>query len=166
MEAFPILFVSADGRVHRANGAGRDQFGACIGRCCADVLALRTGTDQVLCSKQCAAHLGDDDHGVREATGRLLDGSHARVVCASMGDGVVVMVHPAANLDALKERLSPRELEVVTLVASGLTAKEVAERLGRSPATVRTHLEKAKTSLGAKNQAELVALAMSMGLKG
>jgi len=39
-------------------------------------------------------------------------------------------------------RLSKRELEVAIAVAAGLTNKEIAKRLGVSPTTVKTHLER------------------------
>jgi DNA-binding CsgD family transcriptional regulator len=44
--------------------------------------------------------------------------------------------------------LTPRELEVLTLVAEGLTNREVAGRLDISPGTVRSHLEHAYSKLG------------------
>jgi non-specific serine/threonine protein kinase len=44
--------------------------------------------------------------------------------------------------------LSPRESEVVRLIAAGLTGRQVAERLGISAATVRAHTQLARMKLG------------------
>lgn len=44
--------------------------------------------------------------------------------------------------------VTPRELEVLTLVAKGLTNREVAGRLDISPGTVRSHLEHSYSKLG------------------
>jgi PAS domain S-box-containing protein len=56
--------------------------------------------------------------------------------------------------------LSPRQREVIELVAEGLTSTEIAERLGVSPETVRTHLRNARLKLGASTKAQAVAIAM------
>ena len=54
--------------------------------------------------------------------------------------------------------LSPREQEVVQLVALGLSNGEVARRLWLSPHTVRTHLENVYRKLGVANRTEAAAL--------
>jgi len=60
--------------------------------------------------------------------------------------------------------LTKRELEVVALVAEGLTNKEVAERLCISQATVRTHLTSIFNKLGTSNRLKLVVYAYKNGL--
>jgi NarL family two-component system response regulator LiaR len=56
--------------------------------------------------------------------------------------------------------LTKRELEVLQLVAVGLCDREIADRLGISEATVRTHVSNilAKLNLGSRTQAALYAL--------
>lgn len=61
-------------------------------------------------------------------------------------------------------RLTDRERELVTLVAEGLTNDEIAERLVLSPATVRTHVSRSMTKLGARDRAQLVVFAYQSGL--
>lgn len=75
----------------------------------------------------------------------------------------------AARLAALVARpappaLSPRELEVLLLVARGRTNKEIARALGVVERTVKFHLSGAMARLGAANRAEAVALAAQHGL--
>jgi DNA-binding CsgD family transcriptional regulator len=60
--------------------------------------------------------------------------------------------------------LSPRELEIVRLVAEDLTAAEIAERLIISPRTVTTHLDRIYTRLGINSRTALVRYAIEAGL--
>jgi DNA-binding NarL/FixJ family response regulator len=57
------------------------------------------------------------------------------------------------------EELTPREREVMALVAMGLTNREIAERLVVSPATAKTHVSRAMLKLHAHDRAQLVVLA-------
>jgi LuxR family transcriptional regulator len=56
-------------------------------------------------------------------------------------------------------RLSPRERECLKLCAKGMTAKQIAYKLDRSPATVMLHLKSATRKLGARNRVQAVARA-------
>lgn len=48
-------------------------------------------------------------------------------------------------------RLSPSELRVIRLVASGMTPGEVSQKLHRSPNTISTHLTRIKRKLRARS---------------
>jgi two-component system capsular synthesis response regulator RcsB len=61
-------------------------------------------------------------------------------------------------------QLTPRELEVVRLFATGHRLSEVAEKLNRSPGTVGTHKFNAMQKLGVSNNAELIRYAYERGL--
>jgi len=54
---------------------------------------------------------------------------------------------------------STREKEIVALVADGLSNSDIAAALTISHATVKTHVSRAMTKLGARDRAQLVALA-------
>ncbi|WP_284125128.1 LuxR C-terminal-related transcriptional regulator [Parerythrobacter aestuarii] len=60
--------------------------------------------------------------------------------------------------------LSPRQLEVTTLVASGLRNKEVAAKLGLSEKTVKMHRGLVMEKLGLKTSADLVRIAVEAGV--
>ena len=55
--------------------------------------------------------------------------------------------------------LTPREIEVLELLASGLGQAEIASRLVISPKTVGTHIEHILSKMGARSRAQAVALA-------
>jgi DNA-binding NarL/FixJ family response regulator len=65
-----------------------------------------------------------------------------------------------APLDAL----TARELEVVTLVATGLSNEEIASQLFVTPLTAKTHVNRAMTKLGARDRAQVVVMAYESGL--
>ena len=60
--------------------------------------------------------------------------------------------------------LTDREREVLKLLAKGLSNKQIADRLHRSPFTVRSHVSHVIAKLGAANRAEAAALAVQRGL--
>lgn len=60
--------------------------------------------------------------------------------------------------------LTGREREVMGLAAEGKSNTEIAEVLTLSPLTVRTHIHRAMTKLGARDRAQLVVIAYQTGL--
>ena len=70
----------------------------------------------------------------------------------------------SANKDAGVALLSKRETEILQKVAYGATTKVVADELGISPHTVKTHLERIFEKLGANDRAQAVAIAIRKGL--
>ena len=60
--------------------------------------------------------------------------------------------------------LTPREVEIVRLLARGLTARAIADRLGISPKTAGSHIEHIYLKTGASNRAQLSLFAMKYGL--
>jgi PAS domain S-box-containing protein len=110
-----------------------------------DITALRN-------AEQDAATLASRLNGDRRAKGANANGN-------GNGNG-----HKSGNDNGKgKGVLSPREHQVVELLASGNTGEEVAERLGISPATVRVHVRNATGKLGASTRTQAVAIAVARG---
>ncbi len=63
------------------------------------------------------------------------------------------------------ETLTPREREVLLLIARGQSNKEAGRALGISPRTIEVHRARIMEKLGAKNAADLVRIIMSGGRK-
>ena len=70
---------------------------------------------------------------------------------------------PPTSSQALDE-LTPREAEVLILVASGLSNSEIAEELVLSHATVKTHVKRILSKLGLRDRVQAVVLAYEAGL--
>lgn len=60
--------------------------------------------------------------------------------------------------------LTKREQQVLALLADGLAHEEIADRLGIGSETVRTHIRKASSRLGASTRTQAVATALRQGL--
>jgi two-component system response regulator NreC len=65
-----------------------------------------------------------------------------------------------------KADLSPREIEIIQLCANGLSAQQIADRLGLSRRTVEVHKSHVFEKLDLKNTADLVKYAYDAGLVG
>ena len=75
--------------------------------------------------------------------------------------GVVWSPVPAESTGRMK--LTKRECEVLTLVATGLQSAAVADHLFLSPETVKSHVQNAMGKLGAHTRAHAVAIALVTG---
>jgi LuxR family quorum sensing-dependent transcriptional regulator len=89
------------------------------------------------------------------------------MLCAAASFGALrleQLAGPDPNRVGLHVHLTPRELAVLRLSASGGTFREVAEALGLGEETVRSHLKKAQSKLGARNRTQAVAEALRQHL--
>jgi DNA-binding NarL/FixJ family response regulator len=71
---------------------------------------------------------------------------------------------PSRTLDELAESLTRRELEVLQMLAAGLSNKEIAARLNISDHTVKFHVASILGKLGAASRTEAVSLGIRRGL--
>ena len=93
-----------------------------------------------------------------------IGGFKTRLVSALLGHDSPAMEERVSMLsDQSLERfgLTPREVEILHLVAQGKTNKEIAADLYISPLTVRTHLEHIYEKLGVGSRTEAAAFVMS-----
>ncbi len=88
-----------------------------------------------------------------------LDGDAVNAVLAADG-------HRVSRRAELPGGLTPREAEVVVLLATGSSNREIAETLSISRKTVSAHLEHVYTKLGVSSRTEAALFAMSHGLVG
>ena len=74
------------------------------------------------------------------------------------------MADRSRDVPALVEELTPREHEVLSLVADGLRNKDIARELGVSEHTVKFHLAAVFGKLGASSRTEAVRRGLQLGL--
>src|ERR1700727_2371591 len=67
---------------------------------------------------------------------------------------------------ATDDELSSREIEVLRLVATGNSNKEIADRLSIGEATVKSHVSKILSKLGANDRAHAVTIGLTRGIIG
>lgn len=65
---------------------------------------------------------------------------------------------------APRRKVTPRELEVLELVADGHSTREIARRLWVTEETVKTHIRRLHDRLGARTRAHAVAIAFRAGI--
>ena len=110
-------------------------------------------------------------HQVRAYERALPAGNHAaRMAVAALGELARQALAEARDLrDSLdapstpEHPLSPREREVLTLAAKGLTNKEIAYRLGISDRTVQFHMNSVFNKTGASSRTQAATLALQRG---
>jgi LuxR family maltose regulon positive regulatory protein len=96
----------------------------------------------------------------------VMPGYVARMLEA-MGEEAVATAPPLAHSNraqVLVEPLSERELEVLAMIAAGLSSQEIAEQAFISPGTVKRHIHNIVGKLGAADRQEAVRIARTMGL--
>lgn len=114
---------------------------------------------------------GETDAGLRLLTeirttlvdlGAVADAE--RVVSTLRGLGVDIRGVQRGGRRSYGDDLSPREIDVVSLLVTGLTNKEIGELLVLSPKTVARHLESARRKLGVTSRTALAVKAVEEGI--
>ena len=83
---------------------------------------------------------------------------------AVAADALLLPVERDSETEPAVQALTPRETEVLQLLAEGLSNKGIAARLGISDQTVKCHVAAISGKLGAANRTETVRLAVRLGL--
>jgi PAS domain S-box-containing protein len=99
------------------------------------------------------------------ATANVLPSRHLSVFLPAeggpkVGEPGALVWKPVPAESAGRVRLTDREREIMTLVASGLHGADIAKRLFLSPETVKSHVHNAMGKLGAHTRAHAVAIAL------
>ena len=111
--------------------------------------------------------------GVRAVLPRELTATEMIAAVEAAAAGLVTMhprdleaLLPAAQAHAARpvEALSPRELEVLGMMAEGISNKEIAARMGISEHTVKFHVAQIMGKLRAGTRTEAVMVGLRMGL--
>jgi DNA-binding NarL/FixJ family response regulator len=120
--------------------------------------ALRAGASGFLTKDVDATVLRDAIRLVASGQALLSPSVTRRVV-----DAFATAVPEAKDPDRL-DALTKRELDVLRLIARGLSNEEIAKELIISPLTAKTHVGRILTKLAARDRAQLVVIAYETGL--
>ncbi|MFE6165309.1 response regulator [Streptomyces sp. NPDC056486] len=121
--------------------------------------ALRAGASGFLVKDTKPAELLEAIRTVAAGEALLSPGPTARLIARVLRAPAEVTLP-----EALSGQLSERECQVLALVARGLNNTEIAELLGLSPLTAKTHVSRIMGKLGARDRAQLVIVAYESGL--
>ncbi|MFI5660476.1 response regulator [Streptomyces sp. NPDC051684] len=123
------------------------------------VEALRAGASGFLVKDTRPAELLDAIRTVAAGDALLSPGPTARLIAR-----VLSAPEAPAPANGALGQLSDRERQVLALVARGLNNTEIAEALGLSPLTAKTHVSRIMGRLAARDRAQLVITAYESGL--
>ncbi|MGZ4349658.1 MAG: response regulator [Solirubrobacteraceae bacterium] len=123
--------------------------------------ALRAGARGYLTKDAGIAEISRAVHAAADHLALLDPVVHSRLVEAASA-----AARPAPAPASLPDQLTPREAEVLALVAQGLSNREIAGRLVVSEATVKTHINHVFAKTGARDRAQAVHYAYTHGLAG
>lgn len=126
--------------------------------------ALRAGARGYLTKDASGQDIRDAILTVAAGEAALDPAVQHHVVAALAGDGATHEQPSAAAACELPDDLTPREAEVLALIAAGLTNAEIAERLVVSPTTVKSHVNHLFTKAGLRDRAQAVNYAYRTGI--
>jgi DNA-binding NarL/FixJ family response regulator len=128
--------------------------------------ALRAGARGYLTKDAGAEEIRAAVEAVARGDAALDPAVQHHVVAAVTGGGVGAPAPGAAPDDPgeLPDGLTPREAEVLRLIAEGLTNGEIADRLVVSPATVKSHVNHIFAKAGVAGRAQAVVYAYEHGI--
>jgi DNA-binding NarL/FixJ family response regulator len=121
--------------------------------------ALRSGASGFLLKDVAAERLFDAVRVVAAGDALLAPAVTRRLI----GEFARMRSRPAVGPERLRE-LTPREAEVLRLVAQGLSNAEIADHLVVSDETVKTHMSRVLMKLGLRDRTQAVVMAYESGL--
>jgi len=126
--------------------------------------ALRAGALGYLTKDASAEQIEAAVRAVHAGQTHLDPAVQARLVAAVTGQAPGPAPDQAGRAEPPPAGLTSREAEVLTLLASGLSNAEIAQRLFLSNATVKTHINRIFAKTGARDRAQAVRFAYQHGL--
>ena len=123
--------------------------------------ALRAGARGYLTKDAGIAEIARAVHAAADHQALLDPVVQSRLIAAASAGA-----RPAPPPPVLPDDLTPREAEVLSLVARGLSNREIATTLVVSEATVKTHINHVFAKIGARDRAQAVHYAYTHGLAG
>jgi DNA-binding NarL/FixJ family response regulator len=126
--------------------------------------ALRAGARGYLTKDASSQDIRNAILSVAAGDAALDPAVQCHVVAALAGDGERAVAQSAPRAPELPDDLTPREAEVLALIAEGLTNAEIAERLVVSPTTIKSHINHLFAKAGLRDRTQAVNYAYRTGI--
>jgi DNA-binding NarL/FixJ family response regulator len=145
----------------RAQGDGGPRILVLTGRDDPDALfeAVRAGVDGLLDKTSEAQEITDSIYALGDGRRLFTEEQEAKAILK-----LRELVNRARENSAVSGKLTTRELEVLNLIAEGLTTFQMGKRLGLSARTVESHIARTYRKLNVRTRTEAVAKARRLGL--
>jgi DNA-binding CsgD family transcriptional regulator len=172
--------LRTDGVVVEINRPGHEEIGRtreeCIGRSLAEILPGKLGSERIehigrAASTNSCVHVDGMMNGqMRRCTFRPLPAAppgampHVLHINRPVSPGMAPSVRARHDDRGPLESLTSRELQILTLIACGMTTAQIAKRLHRSTKTIEWHRVALGNKLGVANRVELARIALGLGL--
>src|SRR5262245_41142663 len=121
--------------------------------------AMRQGVDAYLVKPDGLPRIGDAIRRVRDGE-RVIDASLEEAAVLELGR----FARQARESSEVVGSLTPREREILELLAEGFTMQQIGRRLSISPRTVETHVAKLYRKLGVRTRVQAIARAAALGV--
>ncbi|MDP6095580.1 MAG: LuxR C-terminal-related transcriptional regulator [Gammaproteobacteria bacterium] len=160
----PVVIAGSEGNVIAQNKSAKRLLGSGTGKYCWDLMGSLENTDNLPCREGCVVKLLSVGKDYTLNAEIKLGGQRNQLSCVPVSGMVVCTLSHVGN-DAPKawQILSPREQDILTLLAEGQTTSSVAAHLGLSQSTVRTHVERMRSKLNVATRAAIVAEGFRLG---
>jgi len=160
----PVVVAGGDGTIIAQNKPARRALGPGMGQACWDVVGKLEDTDGLPCRRGCVVELLASGMDCSQSTQVKLSGKRHNLSCIPVNGVVVSMLSPMSNESSeYVDSLSPREQEILLLLADGETTSSAADRLGVCESTIRTHVERMRSKLCVNTRAAVVAEGFRLG---
>jgi DNA-binding CsgD family transcriptional regulator len=160
----PVVVAGGDGTVIAQNKPARRMLGPGTGKYCWDVVGGLEDAEKLPCRHGCVLELLAFGMDCSQHTQFKLGGKRHHLSCIPVNGMVVCMLNPmSGESPKYLESLSPRERQILLLLADGETTSSAADRLGVCESTVRTHVERMRSKLGVNTRAAVVAEGFRLG---
>lgn len=162
-----IVVAGGDGKVVAQNNLAQQKLGAGKGKYCWDVMSNLMNAENLPCHQGCVLELLGNNLDSSINTRVKQDGKHRQLTCIPANGVVVCLLASTADQSAnISQTLSPREQEILQLLAKGKTTSSIAKLLGVSESTIRTYIERMRIKLVVNTRAAVVAKGFLLGYLG
>ena len=116
------------------------------------------------CRRGCVMELMSKGMNCSQQTQFKINGKRNHLSCIPANGTVICMLgSDGGNAPAMMQSLTPREREVLMLLADGETTTSAASLLGVNESTIRTHVERMRNKLAVNTRAAVVAEGFRLG---